>query len=437
MLLSKLFIPITKDLPAEAKIKSHQLMLRTGMIRQSSAGIYSWLPLGFKIMKKIEKIVREEQNNIGAQEMLMPTIQSADIWKESGRYDDYGEEMLRISDRQKREMLYGPTNEEQITEIFRSSVKSYKLLPQIFYHIQWKFRDELRPRFGVMRCREFYMKDAYSFDLNEDDAVLSYNKMFYAYLKTFQRLGLQSIPMKADTGPIGGDLSHEFVILADTGESKIFADKRIFDVPIDEYKNDKASLKKMRDNFSKFYAVTDDKFKSEDFDKNVKKGDQLQTKGIEVGHIFYFGDKYSKPMKCSVDSKDGKKTFVKMGSYGIGVSRLVGAIIEAKYLNEKMKWPKSVSPFDVVIIPAINKNDNSNLDKAKKVYQELKNKGIDVLLDDVEENISNKFKKHDLLGIPFQIIIGSKATKDQFEFKEIDKDSQMLDLNKIIKILKN
>jgi len=281
------------------------------------------------------------------------------------------------------------------------------------------------------------MKDAYSFDLNENDAVLSYNKMFYAYLKTFQRLGLKSIPMKADTGPIGGDLSHEFVILADTGESKIFADKRIFDVPIDEYKNDKESLKKIRDNFSKFYAVTDDKFKLEDFDKNVKKGDQLQTKGIEVGHIFYFGDKYSKPMKCSVDSKDGKKTFVKMGSYGIGVSRLVGAIIEAKYLNEKMKWPKSVSPFDVVIIPAINKNDNSNLDKAKKVYEELKNKGIDVLLDDVEENISNKFKKHDLLGIPFQIIIGSKAKKDQLEFKEIDEDSQMLDLNKIIKILKN
>ena len=437
MLLSKLFIPITKDLPAEAKIKSHQLMLRIGMIRQSSSGIYSWLPLGFKVMKKIEQIVREEQNNIGAQEMLMPTIQSADIWKESGRYNDYGEEMLRISDRQKREMLYGPTNEEQITEIFRSSVKSYKLLPQIFYHIQWKFRDELRPRFGVMRCREFYMKDAYSFDLSENDAVLSYNKMFCAYLKTFQRLGLKSIPMKADTGPIGGDLSHEFVILADTGESKIFADKRVFDVPINDYENNEKSLKKMRNDFSKFYAVTDDKFKSEDFDKNVKKGDQIQTKGIEVGHIFYFGNKYSKPMNCSVDAKDGKKTFVKMGSYGIGVSRLVAAIIEAKYLNEKMKWPKSVSPFDVVIIPAINKNDNSNLDKAKKVYKELKNKGIDVLLDDVEENISNKFKKHDLLGIPYQIIIGSKATKDQFEFKEIDKDSHMLDLNKIIKLLKN
>ena len=436
MLLSKLFIPITKDLPAEAKIKSHQLMLRSGMIRQSSAGIYSWLPLGFKVMKKIEQIVREEQNNIGAQEMLMPTIQSADIWKESGRYDDYGEEMLRISDRQKREMLYGPTNEEQITEIFRASVKSYKLLPQIFYHIQWKFRDELRPRFGVMRCREFFMKDAYSFDLTEQEAVLSYNKMFYAYLKTFKRLGLKSIPMKAETGPIGGDLSHEFIILADTGESKIFADKRVFDVPIDNYENTDTSLKKMREDFSKFYAVTDEKFNSDDFDKKVKKNDQLQTKGIEVGHIFYFGDKYSKPMNCSVDGKDGKKTFVKMGSYGIGVSRLVAAIIEAKYKKDQMKWPTSVSPFDIVIIPAINKNDNSNLEKAHKIYRELRKEGIDVLLDDVTESISNKFKKHDLLGVPYQIIVGSKSQKDLFEFKEIDKDSQMLDLNQIIKLIK-
>ena len=437
MLLSKLFIPITKDLPAEAKIKSHQLMLRTGMIRQSSAGIYSWLPIGFKIMKKIEKIVKEEQNNIGAQEMLMPTIQSADIWKESGRYDDYGEEMLRIIDRQKREMLYGPTNEEQITEIFRSSVKSYKLLPQIFYHIQWKFRDELRPRFGVMRCREFYMKDAYSFDLTEKDAVLSYNKMFFSYLKTFQRLGLKSIPMKADTGPIGGDLSHEFVILAETGESQIFADKKIFEVPIDEYQNNYASLNKMRNDFSKFYAVTDEKYTEKDFDKNVKKNDQIKTKGIEVGHIFYFGDKYSKPMNCSVDSKEGKKIFVKMGSYGIGVSRLVAAIIEAKFLNNKMKWPKTVSPFDVVIIPALNKNDNSNQKKAEKVYKELKSHGIDALFDDIDENISNKFKKHDLLGIPFQIIIGSKAKDNEFEFKEIDKESEMLDIKKIIKLLKN
>ncbi len=436
MLLSKLFIPITKDLPAEAKIKSHQLMLRTGMIRQSSAGIYSWLPLGFKVMKKIEKIVREEQNNIGAQEMLMPTIQSSDIWKESGRYDDYGEEMLRISDRQNREMLYGPTNEEQITEIFRSSVKSYKLLPQIFYHIQWKFRDELRPRFGVMRCREFYMKDAYSFDLNENEAVLSYNKMFYAYLKTFKRLGLRSIPMKAETGPIGGDLSHEFIILADTGESKIYTDKRIFNISTDKYSNDSNSLKKMRDDFSKFYAVTDDKFNQEDFNKKVNKGDQLETKGIEVGHIFYFGDKYSKPMNCTVDSKDGKKTFVKMGSYGVGVSRLVAAIIEAKYVNDKMKWPKSVAPFDVVIIPSINKKDMSNLEKALKVYNDLRNKGIDVLLDDIEESITNKFKKHDLLGIPYQIIIGSKITQDKFEFKESDKEAEITDINKIIKILK-
>ena len=436
MFLSKLFIPITKDIPSEAKIKSHQLMLRTGMIRQASAGIYSWLPLGFKVMKKIEKIIREEQNNVGAQEMLMPTIQSADIWKESGRYEDYGEEMLRISDRQKREMLYGPTNEEQITEIFRTGVKSYKLLPQIFYHIQWKFRDELRPRFGVMRCREFYMKDAYSFDLNEQDAESSYNKMFFSYLKTFKRLGLKSIPMKAETGPIGGDLSHEFIILAETGESKIYADKRIFDVPIENYNNEKNSLKKMRNDFSEFYAVTDEKFKSEDFNNLVKKDNQLQTKGIEVGHIFYFGDKYSKPMNCSVDNKDGKKTFVKMGSYGIGVSRLVAAIIEAKFSNEKMKWPREISPFDVVIIPAINKNDNSNIEKAKNLYKSLIDSGLDVLLDDVEENISNKFKKHDLIGIPYQIIVGSKTTKDEFEFKEVGKETQVLKINKIINLLK-
>ena len=436
MFLSKLFIPITKDIPSEAKIKSHQLMLRTGMIRQASAGIYSWLPLGFKVMKKIEKIIREEQNNVGAQEMLMPTIQSADIWKESGRYEDYGEEMLRISDRQKREMLYGPTNEEQITEIFRTGVKSYKLLPQIFYHIQWKFRDELRPRFGVMRCREFYMKDAYSFDLNEQDAESSYNKMFFSYLKTFKRLGLKSIPMKAETGPIGGDLSHEFIILAETGESKIYADKRIFDVPIENYNNEKNSLKKMRNDFSEFYAVTDEKFKSEDFNNLVKKDNQLQTKGIEVGHIFYFGDKYSKPMNCSVDNKDGKKTFVKMGSYGIGVSRLVAAIIEAKFSNERMKWPREVSPFDVVIIPAINKNDNSNIEKAKNLYKSLIDSGLDVLLDDVEENISNKFKKHDLIGIPYQIIVGSKTTKDEFEFKEVGKETQVLKINKIINLLK-
>ena len=290
MYLSKLFIPISKDFPAEAKIKSHQLMLRTGMIKQSSAGIYSWLPLGFKVMKKIEQVVREEQNAIGAQEMLMPTIQSSEIWKESGRYNDYGEEMLRIKDRQGREMLYGPTNEELITDVFRSSVKSYKSLPQILYHIQWKFRDEIRPRFGVMRCKEFYMKDAYSFDLTEENAKKSYNKMFFAYLKTFERLGLKAIPMAADTGPIGGDLSHEFIILADTGESQIYADKRIFEINLDKYKYSDESLTEMRKDFSNIYAVTDEKFNEKKFKEIVNEKNRIKTKGIEVGHIFYFSD---------------------------------------------------------------------------------------------------------------------------------------------------
>ena len=437
MLLSKLFIPLTKDLPSDAKIKSHQLMLRTGMIRQSAAGIYSWLPLGFKVMKKIEAVVREEQNKIGAQEMLMPTIQSADIWKESGRYNDYGEEMLRIKDRQGREMLYGPTNEELITDIFRSSVKSYKSLPQMLYHIQWKFRDEIRPRFGIMRCREFYMKDAYSFDLDEQSAKQSYNKMFYSYLQTFKRLELEAIPMAADTGPIGGDLSHEFIILAETGESNVYADKNIFAIDPSSYKFDDLSLEKMRKDFSSCYAVTDEKFKKDDFESNVKKDNQIMTKGIEVGHIFYFGDKYSKPLNCLVDHPDGKKVSVKMGSYGIGVSRLVGAIIEAKFNNDVMKWPRSVAPFDVVIIPSFNKNNLNNLEKANKIYSELTKIKLDVLLDDVEENISAKFKKHDLLGIPYQIIIGSKSEENKFEFKEVDKEARMISLEEIIKIIKN
>ena len=431
MLLSKLFLPLTKDLPADAKIKSHQLMLRTGMIKQSAAGIYSWLPLGFKVMKKIESIVREEQNNIGAQEMLMPTIQSADIWKESGRYNDYGEEMLRIKDRQGREMLYGPTNEELITEIFRSSIKSYKLLPQMLYHIQWKFRDEVRPRFGIMRCREFYMKDAYSFDLDDEKAKQSYNKMFFAYLKTFNRLELQAIPMAADTGPIGGDLSHEFIILAETGESNVYADKNIFNIKLDDYNFTKDSLEQMRNDFSLFYSVTDEKFNKDNFEKNVKKENQITTKGIEVGHIFYFGDKYSKPLNCLVDHPEGKKVAVKMGSYGVGVSRLVGAIIEAKFTNDVMKWPKSIAPFDVVIIPSINKNNSESLDKSNKIYQELKENKIDVLLDDVNENISAKFKKHDLIGIPYQIIIGTKSETDKFEFKEVGESTVMLSLKEI------
>jgi len=437
MYLSKLFIPITKDLPAEAKIKSHQLMLRTGMIKQSSAGIYSWLPLGFKVMKKIEQIVREEQNAIGAQEMLMPTIQSSEIWKESGRYDDYGEEMLRIKDRQGREMLYGPTNEELITDVFRSSVKSYKLLPQLLYHIQWKFRDEIRPRFGVMRCKEFYMKDAYSFDLSDEDAKKSYNKMFFSYLKTFNRLGLKAIPMAADTGPIGGDLSHEFIILADTGESDIYADKKIFEIDLKKYSGNDESLKKMREDFTNIYAVTDNKFNEKEFISKVKKKNQIKTKGIEVGHIFYFSDKYSKPMNCLIDDRNGKKTSVKMGSYGIGVSRLVAAAIEANYIKDVMKWPKSISPFDVVIIPSMSRNNKENLEKAEKIYKDLKKQNIDVLLDDVDENMSNKFKKHDLIGIPYQIIIGSRSEEDKFEFKELNSQSEILSLDKIQSKLKN
>jgi len=431
MLLSKLFLPLVKNLPSEAKIKSHQLMLRTGMIKQSAAGIYSWLPIGFKIMKKIESIVRDEQNKIGAQEMLMPTIQAADIWKESGRYNDYGEEMLRIKDRQGREMLYGPTNEELITEIFRSSIKSYKSLPQMLYHIQWKFRDEVRPRFGIMRCREFYMKDAYSFDIDEEHAKSSYNKMFYAYLKTFNKLELQAIPMAADTGPIGGDLSHEFIILAKTGESNVRMDKSILDIDVNNYNFESKSLVKMRNTFSSFYAVTDEKFDKKNFEKNVKKENQISTRGIEVGHIFYFGDKYSKPLNCLVHLPEGKKVAVKMGYYGIGVSRLVGAIIEAKFNNDVMKWPKSVSPFDVVIIPSINKNNSESLEKAFKIYKELKDEKIDVLLDDVNENISAKFKKHDLIGVPYQIIIGAKSEDSKFEFKEIGKKVEMLSLKEI------
>ena len=438
MYFSKSFIPILKNNPTEAKIKSHQLMLRAGMIKQSSSGIYSWLPLGFKVMKKIEQIVREEQDKIGVQEILMPTIQSSEIWKESGRYDDYGEEMLRIKDRQNREMLYGPTNEELVTEIFRTSVKSYKSLPQLLYHIQWKFRDELRPRFGIMRCREFYMKDAYSFDLNDEEANFSYNKFFLSYLRTFQRLDLSAIPMAADTGPIGGNLSHEFIILAETGESKIYTDKRIFEVNSKNTKLEKKSLIELRKKYENFYAVTDDKFNKDEFEKNVPNDYRLNTKGIEVGHIFYFGDKYSKPMNTSVDFK-GKKEFVKMGSYGIGVSRLVGAIIEAKYddKNEIMKWPISVAPYECAILPLISKNDSSNLEKANKILEFFKSNKIDVIIDDTDENFSSKIKKFNLIGIPFQIMIGKKSDGDKYEFKEIGKESKNLAIEEIAKIIIN
>ncbi len=438
MLLSKSFVPILKNNPSEAKIKSHQLMLRVGMIKQASAGIYSWLPLGFKIMKKIEEIVRQEQNKIGAQEILMPTIQSSEIWKESGRYEDYGEEMLRIKDRQNREMLYGPTNEEQVTEIFRSSLKSYKSLPQLLYHIQWKFRDEIRPRFGIMRGREFYMKDAYSFDVSDEEAFYSYNKFFLSYLRTFKRLDLTAIPMAADTGPIGGNLSHEFIILADTGESKIFTDKRIFDLNSNDTELEKNSLQQMRKKYEQYYSVTDEKFNKDEFEKVVSEENRLITKGIEVGHIFYFGDKYSKAMGASVDLPGGKKDFVKMGSYGIGVSRLVGAIIEAKFddKNEIMKWPLSVAPYDIALVPMINKNDTSALDKAVNINKELIKNNIDALIDDTDENYSSKIKKMNLIGAPYQIIIGKKSEGDLLEFKEIGEETQNLSLIKIIETIK-
>ena len=435
MYFSKSFIPILKNNPTEAKIKSHQLMLRVGMIKQSSAGIYSWLPLGFKVMKKIEQIVREEQNRVGVQEILMPTIQSSEIWKESGRYDDYGEEMLRIKDRQNREMLYGPTNEELITEIFRSSIKSYKSLPQLLYHIQWKFRDELRPRFGIMRCREFYMKDAYSFDLTDKDATFSYNKFYLSYLRTFKRLNLSAIPMAADTGPIGGNLSHEFIILAETGESKIYTDKRIFEVDYSSTILEETPLQKLRNDYDKFYSVTDEKFNKNDFESKVPEEFRINTKGIEVGHIFYFGDKYSKPMNASVDF-NGKKEFVKMGSYGIGVSRLVGAIIEAKYndKDEIMKWPISVAPYECAIIPMLSKKTDSlnfTLVKAKQAYKYLTSKKIETIIDDTDENLSSKIKKFNLIGAPFQIIIGKNDEGDLFEFKEIGGETQKLKIEEI------
>tara|TARA_B100001057_G_scaffold437147_1_gene468750 strand:- start:5397 stop:6731 length:1335 start_codon:yes stop_codon:yes gene_type:complete len=438
MYLTKSFIPILKNNPSEAKIKSHQLMLRVGMIKQSSAGIYSWLPLGFKVMKKIEHIVREEQNRIGVQEILMPTIQSSEIWKESGRYEDYGEEMLRIKDRQNREMLYGPTNEELVTDIFRASIKSYKSLPQLLYHIQWKFRDEVRPRFGIMRCREFYMKDAYSFDISDEEALFSYNKFFLSYLRTFKRLDLIAIPMAADTGPIGGNLSHEFIILANTGESKIFTDKRIFEVESDGTKVEKKSLVDLRKKYEKFYAVTDEKFDQNEFEKQVEEENRLITKGIEVGHIFYFGDKYSKPMGASVDLPGGKKDFVKMGSYGVGVSRLVGAIIEAKYdkKNEIMKWPISIAPYEVSIIPMINKNDQSALEKANNINNELLANNIDAIIDDTDENFSSKMKKMNLIGSPFQIIIGKQTDGDVIEFKITGQETKKLKLDEAIKIIK-
>src|SRR5499426_3173981 len=381
MRLSRFFLPVLRETPKEAEIVSHQLMLRSGMIRQSSAGIYSWLPLGFRVLNKIEQIVREEQDRSGAMEMLMPTVQPADIWQESKRYDAYGPEMLRFEDRHGREMLYGPTNEELITQIFRDGVKSYRDLPRNLYHIQWKFRDEVRPRFGVMRGREFLMKDAYSFDLTAAAARHSYNKMFVAYLKTFARMGLKAIPMRADSGPIGGDLSHEFIILADTGESAVFCHKALVDKDILGRKIDYgADLQPIVNEWTSLYAATDEMHDKVAFEK-ITEAERLAARGIEVGHIFYFGSRYSAPMKAVVAGPDGEQVTVEMGSYGIGVSRLVGAIIEASHDEDGIVWPESVAPFKVAILN-LKPDDGALSGACQTLYDALNGKNCDVLYDD-------------------------------------------------------
>ncbi len=409
MRMSAFYLPVLKENPSEAQIVSHRLMLRAGMIRQSSAGIYSWLPLGHIVLKKIEQIVREEQNNTGAQEVLMPTIQPADLWRESGRYEDYGKEMLRISDRGDRDMLYGPTNEEQITDIFRNTVRSYKDLPKNLYHIQWKFRDEVRPRFGVMRGREFLMKDAYSFDLDYEGARRAYNKMFVAYLKTYERMGLKAIPMEADTGPIGGDLSHEFIILADTGESEVFChagylEKSVAAMDIDQ----ESDLETIVKDWTSLYAATDEKHDQVKFESDVPEDQRISTRGIEVGHIFYFGNKYSKPMGATVTGPDGQEVAVEMGSYGIGVSRLVGAIIEASHDDDGIIWPDAVAPFKIGLIN-IRAKDDECVAAADKLFSEMQTAGIEVLYDDRDERAGAKFATMDLIGLPWQVTIGPKS----------------------------
>jgi len=419
MRLSRYFLPLLRDDPKEAEIVSHRLMLRAGLIRQSSAGIYSWLPLGHRVLRKIEQIVREEQDRAGAIELLMPTIQPAELWRESGRYEAYGKEMLRISDRHERDMLYGPTNEEMITEIFRAGAKSYKDLPRILYHIQWKFRDEVRPRFGVMRGREFLMKDSYSFDLDKEGAVKSYNKMFVAYLRTFVRMGLRAVPMRAETGPIGGDLSHEFIILAETGESQVYCHKDLIEMPAPpadvDYESDLTPYVRER---TALYAATEDVHDPERFAQDVPADMQLSARGIEVGQVFYFGTKYSEAMGARVQGSDGELVTVEMGSYGIGVSRLVGAIIEAFHDDAGIIWPQAVAPFDVGLINL--KVGDAETDAAcEDFYARLKTAGLDVLYDDRDDRAGAKFAAMDLIGLPWQLIVGPKGIKaGEIELKE-------------------
>ncbi len=407
MRVSEFFLPTSKETPAEAQIVSHRLMLRAGLVRQQSAGIYAWLPLGFRVLKKIEQIVREEQNAAGALEMLMPTIQSADLWKESGRYDDYGKEMLRITDRHERELLYGPTNEEMITDIVRHFVKSYRALPLNLYHIQWKFRDEVRPRFGVMRGREFLMKDAYSFDVDYAGARVAYNKMFVAYLRTFARMGLKAIPMRADSGAIGGDLSHEFIILAETGESAVFChrDWLALDLLGAQASTD-AERAALFDRLTGLYAATDEKH---DPTSCPVPADQLVTaRGIEVGHIFYFGTKYSKSLGAVVTDASGAGVPLEMGSYGIGVSRLVGAIIEASHDDAGIIWPETVAPFDVALVN-LKRGDKACDTACETLYAQLAKAGREVLYDDRDERAGVKLADMDLIGIPYQVVVGPRG----------------------------
>ena len=413
MRLSRYFLPILRENPKEAEIVSHRLMLRAGMIRQESAGIYAWLPLGLRVLSKINAVIREEQTRAGAVELLMPTIQSAELWRESGRYDDYGKEMLRIQDRHERDMLFGPTNEEMITEIFRASVRSYKDLPLNLYHIQWKFRDEVRPRFGVMRSREFLMKDAYSFDLDEAGARHSYNKMFTAYLRTFARLGLRAIPMRADTGPIGGELSHEFIILASTGESEVFCHKDFLDMAtpaVDIDFDDRATMQNVFDTWTSRYAATSEMHDASAFDA-LPEDRKVSARGIEVGHIFYFGTKYSEPMKAVVNGPDGKETPVQMGSYGIGPSRLVAALIEASHDENGIVWPEEIAPFRVGLAN-LKVGDAATDAACAKIYKALEARGVDVLYDDRDERPGAKFATMDLIGLPAQIIVGPKGLAD-------------------------
>lgn len=411
MRLSKYFLPVSKEAPSDAAIVSHQLMLRTGMVRQNGAGIYTWLPLGLRVLKKIEQIVREEMNRAGAVEILMPTLQQADLWRESGRYEAYGKEMLRITDRHDRDMLFGPTNEELVTDVFRSYVKSYKQLPLNLYHQQWKFRDEIRPRFGVMRGREFMMKDAYSFDLTAEDARHSYNRMFCAYLNTFSRLGLTAVPMRADTGPIGGELSHEFIILADTGESAVFCDKTLLDMPAPGIDLDfSADLSAEVEKRTQYYAATEEMHDEAAFEA-LPEDRKVSARGIEVGHIFYFGTKYSEPMNAVVQGPDGQMVPVEMGSYGIGVSRLVGGIIEACHDENGIVWPDGVAPFHVGIIN-MRAGDEECDAACEQAYQALELAGIDALYDDTEDRAGGKFARMDLIGLPWQIVIGPRGLKN-------------------------